>query len=68
MKNNAVALSFGYLTKAQERRPGGINALLEIDLFEITIAPGPINPETRFLSLKAAATERRIPTNAELVA
>ena len=39
--------------------------LLELDLFEITICPGPANPETRFLSMKAVAN-RRVLTDAEL--
>src|SRR5215213_11060139 len=65
MRNNAVALSFGYLATKKRKRADGIQDLLEIDLFEITICPGPANPETRFLSMKAVA-DRRIPTDAEL--
>jgi HK97 family phage prohead protease len=48
MKDNRVGLSFGYLT-VKSRRRGGINDLLELDLYEISIAPGPINPQTRIL-------------------
>ena len=58
MKNNAVALSFAYLATKKRKRDDGIQELLEIDLFEITICPGPTNPETRFLSM------RRWPTGA----
>jgi uncharacterized protein len=65
MKNNAVSLSFGYLATKTRKRRDGVQALLEIDLFEITVAPGPANPETRFLSLKAVA-EPRVPTDAAL--
>jgi len=66
MKKNAVALSFGYLAPDMHRRKDGIQELREIDLYEITVCPGPCNPRTRFLSLKAAAAERTIPTDAEL--
>ena len=65
MRNNAVALSFGYLATKSRTRRDRIRELLEIDLFEITVAPGPANPETRFLSLKAAG-QGRVPTDAEL--
>ena len=65
MKNNAVALSFGYLATKTRSRRDGIQDLLEIDLFEITVAPGPANPETRFLNLKTAG-DGRISTDAEL--
>ena len=65
MKNNTVALSFGYLATKTRRRRDGIQDLLEIDLFEITVAPGPANPETRFLNLKTAG-DGRISTDAEL--
>jgi HK97 family phage prohead protease len=60
MKNNAVSLSFGYLATRTPKRKDGIQ-----DLLEITVAPEPANPETRFLSLKAV-TERRVPSDAEL--
>ena len=58
MKDNRVGLSFGYMTVKNQRRDG-INNLLELDLYEISIAPGPINPETRFLSLKATAEQEQ---------
>jgi uncharacterized protein len=65
MKNDAVSLSFGYVTlKARNR--GGINDLLELDLFEVSIVPHPANPDTRGLSMKAAVAERRVPTDADL--
>ena len=65
MKNNAVALSFGYLATKKRKRADGIQDLLEIDLFEITVCPGPANPETRFLSMKGVAN-LRVPTDGEL--
>jgi HK97 family phage prohead protease len=65
MKNNAVSLSFGYVT-LKTRNRGGVNDLLELDLFEVSIVPHPANPDTRVLSMKAAVTERRVPTDADL--
>jgi HK97 family phage prohead protease len=65
MRSNSVALSFGYLATKTFKREDGVQELREIDLFEITVAPGPVNPETRFLSLKAVA-ERSVPTDAQL--
>jgi HK97 family phage prohead protease len=65
MKNNAVSLSFGYVT-LKTRNRGGVNDLLELDLFEVSIVPHPANPDTRVLSMKAAVAERRVPTDAAL--
>ena len=58
MKDNRVGLSFGYMTVKSQRRDG-INHLLELDLYEISIAPGPINPQTRILETKSLAIEER---------
>jgi HK97 family phage prohead protease len=58
MKDNRVGLSFGYLT-VKSRRRDGFNDLLELDLYEISIAPGPINPQTRILEMKSAAVAER---------
>jgi HK97 family phage prohead protease len=38
MKDNRVGLSFGYMTVKSQRRDG-INHLLELDVFEISIVP-----------------------------
>jgi HK97 family phage prohead protease len=65
MKNNAVSLSFGYVT-LKTRNRGGINDLLELDLFEVSIVPHSANPDTRVLSMKAAVAERSVPSDAEL--
>jgi hypothetical protein len=65
MKNDAVSLSFGYVT-LKTRKRGGINDLLELDLFEVSIVPHPANPDTRVLSMKTAAAEGRVPTDADL--
>jgi HK97 family phage prohead protease len=53
VKNNAVALSFGYLATKQRKRRDGVNELLEIDLYEVSIVPAPANPDTKFLSFKS---------------
>jgi HK97 family phage prohead protease len=58
MKDNRVALSFGYLT-VESRKRGGINELLELDLYEISIVPSPANPQTRILEMKSAAVADR---------
>jgi HK97 family phage prohead protease len=41
MKDNRVGLLFGYMTVKSQCRDG-INHLLELDLYEISITPGPI--------------------------
>jgi HK97 family phage prohead protease len=58
MKDNRVGLSFGYMT-VKSRRRDEFNDLLELDLYEISIAPGPINPQTRILEMKSAAVAER---------
>jgi uncharacterized protein len=58
MKNDAVSLSFGYVT-LKTRKRGGISDLLELDLFEISIVPSPANPQTRILEMKSAAVAHR---------
>ena len=57
MRNNAMSLSFGYLTSKSRKRGDGITELLELDLFEISIVPGPSNPDTRILEMKALGDE-----------
>lgn len=58
MKDNRVALSFGYMTVEERKAKDGVNELLEIDLFEVSIVSGPANPATRLLSLKSADDQR----------
>jgi HK97 family phage prohead protease len=68
MKDNRVGLSFGYLT-VKSRKRGGINDLLELDLFEISIVPSPANPQTRVLEMKSAAiTERELRRRSDEIA
>jgi HK97 family phage prohead protease len=52
VKNGSMSLSFGYITTKSRKRSDGINELLELDLFEISIVPHPANPDTRILSTK----------------
>ena len=71
MKSNGVALSFGYKVDRSHKGSDGVTLLDELDLFEVSVTPGPANPETRFLSLKAALAvpvTHPVPTNAELLA
>lgn len=57
MKANRVALSFGYLATKVKKRADGVQELKEIDLYEISVTPHPVNPDTKFLSLKSSTTE-----------
>jgi uncharacterized protein len=54
MKNNAVSLSFGFMTVKSRERGDGVTELLELDLFEVSVVPHPANADTRFLDLKSA--------------
>ena len=53
MKANAVALSFGYMVTDGAEAKDGIYEIKEIDLFEISVTPSPMNPDTRFTNLKS---------------
>jgi len=53
MKNGTMSLSFGYITTKRRKRSDGINELQELDLFEISIAPQPANPDTRVVAMKS---------------
>jgi hypothetical protein len=53
MKNGSMSLSFGYVVDKARKAQGGIQELLAIDLFEISIVPAPANADTRVLELKA---------------
>lgn len=52
MKGNAVSLSFGYLAGIEEKNDAGVLELADLDVFEISITPAPMNPDTRILSTK----------------
>lgn len=53
MKTGSMSLSFGYMVVKGQKADDGINDLHELDLFEVSVVPGPANADTRFLSLKA---------------
>jgi HK97 family phage prohead protease len=53
MKANRVALSFGYLVTDGGEAKDGVYELKSVDLFEISVTPAPMNPDTRFLALKS---------------
>ena len=52
MKTGSMSLSFGYMV-VSEKQAKDANELHEIDLFEVSVVPGPANADTRFLSLKS---------------
>ena len=52
MKTGSMSLSFGYMV-GSEKQAEDANELHEIDLFEVSVVPGPANADTRFLSLKS---------------
>ena len=54
MKTGSMSLSFGYMV-VSEKQAKDANELHEIDLFEVSVVPGPANADTRFLSLKSLA-------------
>lgn len=54
VKAGTLGFSFGYLTLASTKRQGGGRLLTELDVFEVTATPTPMNNDTRVLSWKAA--------------
>jgi HK97 family phage prohead protease len=60
MKTASIGLSFGYLTQKHRKAADGANELLAIDLFEISLTPGPSNPSTAVLSMKSADNLDRV--------
>ena len=53
MKANRLGLSFGYLVTKSQKASDGVLDLTEIDVFEITITPSPVQGDTRILSTKS---------------
>lgn len=53
MKSGSMALSFGYMVTDGEEAKDGVYELKSVDLFEISITPAPMNPDTRFIGLKS---------------
>lgn len=69
MKGGVCGFRFGYLVPeggAQKRACGG-RRIVQLDVFEITVCPAPMNPATRVLWTKSAADDEP-PTHAELEA
>jgi uncharacterized protein len=67
MRNNSMSLSFGYVTTKSRKRSDGVQVLEELDLFEISIVPGPANADTRILAMKSMDDdEREVPSLEEL--
>lgn len=67
MKDNSVALSFGYLVEDSDVKDG-ITELKALDLFEVSLTPAPMNPDTRIVSMKsvkATATLNQVAEDAE---
>jgi phage head maturation protease len=60
MKTGSIGLSFGYLTQKHRKAADGANELLAIDLFEISLTPGPSNPSTAILTMKSADNLDRV--------
>jgi HK97 family phage prohead protease len=58
MRNGAMSLSIAYVVTADNKRADGVRELHGIDLFEVSIVPGPANPDTRVISMKSAPAIR----------
>jgi HK97 family phage prohead protease len=54
MRNDTIALSFGYLVTDERKAEDGVNELLDLDVFEATLTPTPVNADTRVLSMKSS--------------
>ncbi len=53
VKSGAAGLSLGYQATGHLPRPGGGRDLFELDVFEISITPAPMHPDTRILDFKS---------------
>ncbi len=51
-KSRTLGFSFGYLVSKSTDRPGGGKAITELDVFEVSATPTPMNNDTRVLSTK----------------
>ena len=52
MKDNSIGLSFGYLVEQSADGKNGVTELKALDLFEVSLTPAPMNPDTRVVSMK----------------
>jgi hypothetical protein len=59
VRANSVGLSFGYLVTNERQGADGVRELHDIDLFEVSLTPAPMNPDARILSWKAV-TDRDV--------
>ncbi|HMF60773.1 MAG TPA: HK97 family phage prohead protease [Vicinamibacterales bacterium] len=53
VKSGTLGFSFGYLTLAATKREGGGNHITELDVFEVSATPTPMNHDTRVLGWKS---------------
>lgn len=56
VKAGTLGFSFGYLVLDGSKRKGGGRNITELDVFEITATPTPMNNDTRVLDYKATET------------
>jgi HK97 family phage prohead protease len=56
-KARSIGFSFGYLILEASKRAGGGRHILELDVFEVTATPTPMNNNTRVLGTKALDTD-----------
>lgn len=58
-KSGSIGFSFGYLIPdgGSTKRKGGGRQINELDVFEVTATPTPMNNDTRVLSVKAAVKQ-----------
>lgn len=59
IKSGVVGFSFGYLILKGSNRKGGGRNIMELDVFEITATPTPMNNDTRVLDYKADVADLR---------
>jgi HK97 family phage prohead protease len=52
LPEGAIGLSFGYLV-TKSHPEGDVRVLDEVDLFEVSLTPSPMNADTRVLSMKS---------------
>lgn len=58
-KSRSIGFSFGYMILASTKRAGGGRHITELDIFEVTATPTPMNNGTRVLSTKAIEDQLR---------
>ena len=57
VKRGRIGLSFGYLVNREKRGKDGVNELLDLDIFEVTLTSVPANADARVLTTKAIEDE-----------